>query len=251
MEHRDDESSCELLSTSYDSPLLLFNSRKSSESMSSDTVGLSSTPEEEKKLRRRILNRECARSMRQRRMLYVQTLEQKVHELEQENQMLQMKMKLLEMSNQHTSVAHGSTSTPQRYRTSEILQAIPLHADQVKNVPILAYEVDVHVANEVGTVPPLFSRQWSGSSSSAISSPNSSTSDNSCTFEERAPGSLVRSHSCDDSTMFPMIDQMFPMMDQADNKATHTHSFPQMMDGASAGYSMPDDLLIFGSEAEW
>jgi len=242
MENRDDESSCEL---SYDSPLSLFNSRKSSESISSDTVGLSCTPEEEKKLRRRILNRECARSMRQRRMLYVQTLEQKVHELEQENQMLQMKMKLLEMSNQH-STGSPSAAAPQRYRTSEILQAIPLQADQVKNAPILAYEVDVHIANEVGTVPPLFSRQWSGSSSSAISSPNS-TDGASCTFEDGEPASLVRSQSCDD-----MMDQMFTMMDPVDNKTSH--SYPQLIDasGASAGYStMPDDLLLFGSEAEW
>jgi len=247
MENRDDESSCEL---SYDSPLSLFNSRKSSESISSDTVGLSCTPEEEKKLRRRILNRECARSMRQRRMLYVQTLEQKVHELEQENQMLQMKMKLLEMTNQHSHVqyaAAGSPSVPQRFRTSEILQAIPLQADQVKNVPMLAYEVDVHVANEVGTVPPLFSRQWSGSSNSAISSPNSSSA--SCTFEDREPATLVRSHSCDDSAMFPMIDTMFPM-DQVQEKS---HSYAHMMDAnaSSAGYSMPDDLMLFGSEADW
>jgi len=244
MENRDDESSCEALS-SYDSPMSLFNSRKSSESIiSGDTVALSCTPEEDKKLRRRILNRECARSMRQRRMLYVQTLEHKVHELEQENQMLQMKMKLLEMSNQH-STASPSAAAPQRYRTSEILQAIPLQADQVKNAPILAYEVDVRVASEVGTVPPLFSRQWSGSSNSAISSPNSSENA-SCTFEDGEPASLVRSQSCDD-----MMDQMFTMMDPVDNKTSH--SYPQLIDagGASAGYAMPDDLLLFGSEAEW
>jgi len=248
MENRDDESSCEL--SSYDSPLSLFNSRKSSESIiSSDTVALSCTPEEEKKLRRRILNRECARSMRQRRMLYVQTLEQKVHELEQENQMLQMKMKLLEMSKQPSPVSFTAAAagySPQRYSTREILQAIPLQPDQVKNAPILAYEVDVHVANEVGTVPPLFSRQWSGSSSSATSSPTNSSDNASSTFEDGEPPSIVRSHSCDDSTMFPM-DQVFTLMDSVDNKSSHQ----QMIDASGAGYSMPDDLLLFGSEADW
>jgi len=179
-------------------------------------------------------------------MLYVQSLEQKVHELEQENERLQMKMKLLEMSNQHVSPA---SVVPQRYRTSEILQAIPLQADQVKNAPILAYEVDVHVANEVGAVPPLFSRQWSGSSGSAISSPNSS-SDASCTLEDGEPDCMVQHAVGDESSMFPALDQMFMMMDPVDNKASH--SFPQLIDasgGASAGYTMPDELLLFGSEA--
>jgi len=234
MEHRDDESS-----SSFDSHISMFSCRKSNdESYPGDTLTLSCTPEEEKKLRRRILNRECARSMRQRRMLYVQSLEQKVHELEQENEMLQMKMKLIEMSNQPAS---SNASQPQRYRASEILQAIPLHADQVKNAPILAYEVDVHVANEVGGAPS-FTRQYSGSSSSAISSPNSSES---CTFEDGE-------QSYQDLGSFPGMDQMFLMTDLVDNKSSQC--FSQMIDtvgGASAGYSAPEDLLIFGSEADW
>jgi hypothetical protein len=259
MDHRDDDTGCsfsELSMSTYQrqsSAPINFTGRRSDDSVNSadNTMIISSTPEEERKLRRRLLNRECARSLRNRRLQYVQSLEQKVQTLEEENHMLHMKMKLLEMTQAPSCCSSEFCSqSPQKYRTTEVLQAIPLHPEQVKNAPILAFEVNVHIADEVSAAP-AFVRQASGSSSSSIASPTYSDS----TLED---GDLSKASPFFDDldsgmfneSRFNQMDNIHSMMEQ-DVKNNVVQSTMFSIDGSTGGGYNTDEFLQFGSQADW
>jgi hypothetical protein len=185
------------------------------------------TPEEERKLRRRILNRECARSLRQRRLQYVQTLEQKVSDLEQKNQMLQMKIKLLEMNSPLSSSPPASVMSPGSLRSSagcEVLQAIPLLPEQVKNAPVLAFEVDA--SEYCAGIPPMFQLDLSHATS-AISSPNSTTD-----------------HSSEDATEHLSMDSLPSYLA---NPVADVFSFDPAINDALC---LSDSQLMFGNPSD-
>jgi len=141
---------------------------------------LGTTPEEVRKLRKRMLNRKNAKLVRERRMQYIQTLESQVRGLQLQNDQLSGRIRELE-----TKMVLSSTDEDMEYIT--MYQAIPLTPDQVHKFPVLALEVDLEQAQKFQG--DMFETLVSSQANSDVSSPNDDTS--SSTSMSSSPNSAL------------------------------------------------------------